>query len=296
MKIFLTGASGLLGNALAAAFLKSGWTVHASSHREPPNQEGLKIHHLDLADTASTRKLISDIQPDVIINAAALSVPAECEANPRLSHTLNAGLPWELARLARDNGLRYIHYSTDMVFDGKEGNYKENSLTKPTNFYGEHKLEAEHRLRETYPPTCTIRLPLLMGNSPSRNRSVHESHWASWKQGRVTPLFEDEWRVPVSVSNVAELTIELIRRPDIQGLYHWAGATRLNRWEMGRLIAARLGVSENLLQKTLARSFAKFKNRPLDLTMDYSKLKALVQTEPAPFEKQLEELIVPRDY
>ncbi|MDA9764392.1 MAG: sugar nucleotide-binding protein [Opitutales bacterium] len=294
MNLFLTGASGLLGHALASAFLDAGWTVHASSHTKQPLDPRLQLYPCDLSQTHALRPPLETVQADAIINAAAITIPAECAKAPNLSRALNINLPTTLAEFAAENKTRLIHFSTDMVFDGKAENYAENSPPNPTNLYGEHKLESENRIQELYPEACIVRLPLLMGNSPAGTRSVHEALWSQWSQGATTPLFEDEWRTPVSVCNVASLTKELFATPTIQGLFHWAGPTHLNRWEMGNLIADKLGVPKNLLQRTLARDFPQFKDRPLNLTMDSSKLKVLVQTEPAPFENQLEDLRVLR--
>ena len=295
MKLFLTGASGLLGNALAASFLDKGWTIHASWHTRKPLLSEPKLHRSDLADVQQLESMLETIQPDLIVNAAALTIPSDCAKNPELSKAINVEMPVALASFSSRNQTRLIHYSTDMVFDGKAGNYQPDSPTNPTNLYGEHKRESEKRVQELYPESCIIRLPLLTGNSPAGTRSVHEALWSEWKRGAITPLFEDEWRSPVSVSNVAEMTHDLIGSPEIQGLFHWAGATYLNRWEMGTLIAEKLDVPKNLLQRSLARDFPQFKDRPLNLTMDSSKLKALVQTDPAPFETQLSEITRPSD-
>ncbi|MCZ6675223.1 MAG: SDR family oxidoreductase [Verrucomicrobia bacterium] len=294
MTIFLTGASGLLGHALAKAFLRKGWGVHGTVNQLPVQMDGLRIHNLDLSTSGELTNTLSNIGPQVIVNAAALSVPATCQIHPQLSHALNVILPNELARYAAQEGIHLIHYSTDMVFDGKSGNYSENDSTHPKNLYGEHKLESEKRVQDISPNTSVvIRLPLLTGNSLSGKRSMHEALWLSWKIGESTKHFEDEWRQPVSVSNVADLTVELIQNPDIHGLFHWAGADQLNRWELGQHIARKLGVPDDLLQKTLSADFPEFKDRPKNLTLDCSKLKARVQTEPAPFKDQLVEMVVP---
>jgi dTDP-4-dehydrorhamnose reductase len=174
MTIFLTGASGLLGNALATAFTKSGWTVHAVHNKRKPTQPGLHLHKIDLTDSKELRHLLNCSKPDSIVNAAALSVPAKCQEDPLLSKALNVALPVELAQVAADQELRFITFSTDLVFDGKLGNYHPSSPTNPTNLYGEHKRESEIRVEETYEKTCIIRLPLLMGNSPSGTRSTVE--------------------------------------------------------------------------------------------------------------------------
>jgi dTDP-4-dehydrorhamnose reductase len=293
MKLFLTGASGLLGHALAVSFLKMGWEVHASSHQHPPLANGLRLHKVDLLNKDALREWLSQTRQNAIVNAAGLSVSETCDENPPLSQALNVELPCDLARIAGEQGLRFIHFSTDMVFDGKSGNYSTSSPTQPSNRYGQHKLESEKQVRGLYKQSCVIRLPLLMGNSPSGTRSVHESLWRKWKESISTALFQDEWRQPVSASNVADLTAELLQKESISGLFHWAGADKVNRWEMGLLIAEKLGVPEHLLQKTVARNFSQFRNRPLDLSMDSSKLKAQVQTEPAPFKIQLAEIVIP---
>jgi len=293
MKVFLTGASGLLGNTLALQFLEQGWQVHATSHTHRPVDPRLNLHSINLANTSEIAPLLESIQPQAIVNAAALTYPNACEKNPHLSKALNLSLPEALAQYVVEKGIRFIHFSTDLVFNGKRGNYTPKCSTNPTNLYGKHKLAAEHATQSTYSQTCIIRLPLLNGNSPSGARSVHEALWQEWKQSKVTPLFEDEWRSPISVSNVAQLTVELIGQPEIHGLFHWAGENRINRWVMGNLIAEQLDVPKYLLQKTLAANFEQFKDRPLNLTMDSSKLKALVQTKPAPFKNQLAEMTRP---
>ena len=293
MTIFLTGASGLLGHALAKAFAQTQWKVHGTSHRQRPSAKNICLHQVDLTKSEELNKLLKDIKPDAIVNAASLSVPADCEKDPLRSKALNITLPTEIARIANDQDLDFIHFSTDMVFDGKAGNYLPDSPTNPTNLYGEHKRESEIRVHDLAPNSRILRLPLLMGNSLSGTRSVHETLWNCWSQGMITPLFEDEWRNPVSVTNVALLVEELLVNLDITGLFHWAGGDRLNRWELGQSIAQKLNVPLDQLQRTRAGNLPHFKDRPLNLTLDSSKLKALVQTEPAPFEIQLEEIVTP---
>ena len=290
MTIFLTGASGLLGNAIAKQLLDLGYSVHGTIYKTNVSLPGLIPHQVDLSNPVELGDCLLKIQPAALVNAAALSIPTDCTSNPALSQSLNVDLPVRLATIASKLKSRYIHFSTDMVFDGKRGNYSEQDTPNPTNLYAEHKLESETWIQENTTESCIIRLPLLMGNSISGTRSVHEAHWQRWKVGQITPLFEDEFRTPVSVSSIAELTAELLTKKDIQGLFHWAGTTVVNRWEMGKQIAAKLGVPKDLLLKTQARSDPRFQNRPLDLTLNISRLKALVATEPPTFEDQLDEI------
>lgn len=293
MTIFLTGASGLLGHALAKVFLQNQWKVHASVHNRQPTSNQLCIHKMDLSKPGEIENALRESRPDAIVNAAALSIPAACREEPELSHAINVALPNTLSKLTENLGARLIHFSTDMVFDGTAGSYSEEDTTNPSNIYGEHKLQAEQVVLSNSPNSCVLRLPILMGNSPAGTRSIHESLWQAWKEGDVASLFEDEWRQPTSVTNVATLTAELLKKPKICGLFHWAGATRLSRWEIGKQIAKTLSVSESLLQQTRAIDDPRFKDRPLDLTMNCSKLSALVQTKPASLKNQLEEIVIP---
>ena len=160
----------------------------------------------------SPRLPIDSVLKDSVCFAAYAENPEYMETLRLLDarkKELRDRLPTTLAEFAAENKTRLIHFSTDMVFDGKAENYAENSPPNPTNLYGEHKLESENRIQELYPEACIVRLPLLMGNSPAGTRSVHEALWSQWSQGATTPLFEDEWRTPVSVCNVASLTKEL---------------------------------------------------------------------------------------
>lgn len=293
MNIFLTGASGLLGHAIAKHLIAQGHSVHAATHKTNVSFPELIPHKVDLSRTDQVENTLSKVQPEAIINAAALSIPFHCEENPTLSQALNKDLPIQLALIAANLKSRCIHFSTDMVFDGKQGSYSEADAPRPTNIYGEHKLASENRIRENAPETVIVRLPLLMGNSPSRTRSVHEAHWQHWKVQRVTPLIEDELRTPVSVSNVAALAAKLLKKKHIQGLFHWGGATALSRWDMGQLIARKLGIPLNLLIKTQAKNDPRFKDRPLNLTLNVSLLSKLVTTRPPSFEEQLKGIETP---
>lgn len=104
MTIFLTGASGLLGNALAHTFAGNPWQVHGTSHHRRPLAKGIRLHLVGLTQPGELNKLLQAIKPDAIVNAASLSVPADCEKDPQRSKVLNITLPTALARFATDQG------------------------------------------------------------------------------------------------------------------------------------------------------------------------------------------------
>ncbi len=294
MRILITGVSGLLGNTLATNLHELGHEVYGTVFHHPHEIDGVGIQNLDLTEFPTLTAILGALHPEVILNAAALSQPAVCNAIPENSRELNIDLPMVLARWVEQYDSRLIHFSTDMVFDGQEGNYSPESSTNPKNLYGHHKLKGEQEVAETAPDhSLILRLPILMGNSPSKRRSVHEALFGSWNKNKKSVLFEDEFRQPVSVENVATLCHELLDKPAINGLHHWAGAEAISRYEMGKQIAAHFEVSEDLLQPVIAKENPKLADRPLNLTFDCTSLLELVDTKPATFAEQLPKLIQP---
>lgn len=296
MKILLTGASGLLGSAFARSAKRRGHHVFGitGSHRGPI--EGLaERRSLDLGDLKAVEALVLELFPDAIVNCAAISEPKDCEADPAASHRLNVALPEKLALLARHLFATFIHISSEQVFDGKADLYHRASEPSPPNEYARQKLESELRVNELAAEfTTTLRLPLLMGNSLSGTRSMHERLFQSWATGQPTPLFTDEHRQPCLVDNAADAMVELCERSDLKGVYHWAGEKVLSRFEMGQRIAQRFGLPAALVQAAERGDDPRFANRQARLALDLDPLASKLKTKPQCFADQLDALVVPK--
>ncbi|HLS27565.1 MAG TPA: SDR family oxidoreductase [Opitutales bacterium] len=295
MIVYLTGATGLAGAAIAEAFARRGHKVvgvaFQSEATSPAVSEWLRF---DLGNEDEVIHSLLDRFPDVIVNAAAISSPAACDEDPEKSRQVNVKLPIALARIAHHLSARLIHLSTDMVFDGKKGHYRPDSPTAPTSLYGEQKLEAEKEVLNRAPEFATvIRTTLLMGDSPGGRRSVHEKLFESWASGKKTPLFVDELRQPCLAENLAEVVLEIAERNDLLGIYHWAGAEELSRFEIGQRILEHFKLPSDLIERASLRDDAKFADRPADLTLDTSALTGKLKTRPLPFDEQLQRLKVP---
>lgn len=298
MLIYLTGATGLLGHAVLKTAARRGHKIIGVGFTRDP--EGEAIQHsvkLDLREPNQAVRSILDHFPDVIINAAAISEPAACEQNPENSARLNIELPDTLARLAHHMSARLVHVSTDMVFDGKKGNYSPDDLPGPASVYGKQKLRAEASVLELAPEFATVvRTTLLTGNSPEGKRSVHEKLFQTWAAGNTTRLFHDEFRQPCHAENLADVLIEIAERNDIQGLYHWTGGETVSRYEIGDRIRERFKLPKSSIEKTSLKDDPAFASRPADLTMDISALLGKLKTRPQPFSQQLDTFHVPTPF
>src|SRR5437899_7658108 len=130
--VWITGAAGLIGNYLAhtASQFAPGWRTRPLARSD-----------LDLSDRQKVASLFRQDQPNAIFHCAALSKSTDCEANPALARKLNIEVTQQLCELARD--VPFIFFSSDLVFDGRIGNYNEASPVNPLSVYAETKVSAE---------------------------------------------------------------------------------------------------------------------------------------------------------
>jgi dTDP-4-dehydrorhamnose reductase len=301
MKVMLTGASGLVGHATLLAALARGHEVMALGHNHlpplPPAVAAREQTHAvqcDLADLAALERLVFDYYPDAIVNAAAYSSPAAVAADPAGAERLNVALPRRLAQLANHLSAGFLHVSSDQVFDGQTGPYRSTDTPLPRSLYGQLKLLAEKEALKFGGNFVTIlRITIVNGNSPSGRRSLHEKLFHAWAAGQVTPLYTDELRQPVGAANVADVLVELLERPSLHGLFHWAGPDLLSRHEMGLALLAHFGLPAHLVRPARAADEPDAESRPLALELILPPLLGKLKATPTPFAQQLPDLAVP---
>lgn len=295
MKVFVFGASGLVGSAIVRACVRRRIETFAFHGSRPSGIEGtVSEREVDVTNRETIERIILEEWPDVVVNAAAISNPAGVDRDPGLAEKVNVAFPRQLAMLTRHIGSKMVHFSTDMVFDGREGGYRSTSTPAPTSLYGQMKLLAEKEvLRFNDERPIILRITLVNGNSISGQRSVHEKLLAAIADGQKPRLFTDEIRQPCSAGNVAEAVVELCEREDLHGIFHWAGSERLSRYDLGCRILQRFGLDEDRLEAVSMRDDPGNENRPTDLTMELSPLAPKMKTLPASLQEQMEELKAP---
>lgn len=208
-----------------------------TANRFSPNflPVGLTRPVLDLLDSAAVERAFYQQNPAAIIHCAALSKSPDCQANPKLAHQLNVDLTARLAELAAD--IPFIFFSSDLVFDGRKGNYSESDPTNPLNVYAETKVAAE-KIVLANPRHTVIRTSLNGGTSPTGDRGFNEQIRRAWQAGQTLNFFRDEFRNPIPAALTARATWELLAKRQT-GLFHVAGSERLSRAAIGELLAAR---------------------------------------------------------
>jgi dTDP-4-dehydrorhamnose reductase len=243
---WVTGAGGLIGNQIVETAIRfaPSWRLHA-----------LKRGDLDLLDFEAVQGTFEKEQPQLIVHCAALSKTPDCEADPALARKLNVDVTKFLADLAADIPL--VFFSTDLVFDGRKGNYVESDRVNPISVYGETKAAAE-KLVLTNPKHTVIRTSLNSGTSPTGDRAFDEQLRRLFQRGATVKLFTDEFRSPIAAIVTARSMWELVSH-NATGIYHVAGSERMSRWQIGQLIAARC---PELHPKIEAESLANYRGAP----------------------------------
>jgi len=299
MKIFLAGASGLVGSAFVRAAKRQGHHVIGVVGGFAGLIEGVAQQlRLDLTNETATTRATLDAAPDAIVNCAAVSAPEQCEANPVSSRKMNVELPAALARAAQKLSVPLVHLSSEQVFDGRRvAPYAASDPVTPINLYAEQKLESEQAVHAAAPELATtLRVPLLLGNSATGQRGIHERLLAEWSVGKTPRLFVDEFRQPCSAGNLAEVILEICQRRDIRGLWHWAGTDLVSRLELGRRVADHFGLCETrapLAPVNRAQLPEVARKRQPSLALAMAPLAAQLKTRPQSLSQQLSELTVP---
>jgi dTDP-4-dehydrorhamnose reductase len=259
---WVTGSRGLIGNYLVqtSAQFSGQWKIR-----------GLARDQFDLLNFDSVRSEFKNDSPQLIIHCAALSQSPACQKNPALARKLNVEVTALLAELAAD--IPFIFFSTDLVFDGRKGNYVETDPVNPLGIYAETKVAAE-KIVFANPKHTIIRTSLNGGISPSGDRGFNEQLRRAFERGEALKLFTDEFRSPISAEITAGAVWELTSK-NKPGIYHIAGSERLSRWEIGQLIAARW---PNLHPKIEAESLANYHGAPRspDTSLNCAKIQKLL--------------------
>lgn len=258
----ITGAGGLIGSYLlrTAPAFAPGWKVR-----------GLTRSDLDLTDCRAVRQAFHDIRPQLLIHCAALSKTQVCQQHPDLARKINVEATALLTELASE--IPFIFFSSDLVFDGRTGNYDESASVNPLSLYAETKVEAE-RLVLANPKHVVLRIALSGGRSPTGDRGFNEEIRRAWQAGLTLTLFTDEFRSPLPAIVTAQAVWGLVAKYE-PGLYHLCGAERLSRWQIGQLLAERW---PELNPKLLPASRRDYHGppRPQDVSLNCSRLQKIL--------------------
>jgi dTDP-4-dehydrorhamnose reductase len=238
MKIAVIGASGQLGQDVVRTFTDQGDEVEALNHQD-----------IELSRLESVVACLRSVQPEVVVNTAAMHHVENCEQQPDRAHDVNVTGAKNLATATHDLGSVLIHVSTDYVFDGKKSKpYVETDEALPLNVYGRTKLEGEQLVRQINPRHYVLRTAALYGSHPCRAKGgqnfVDLMLRLAKERGRVR-VVDSEFTTPTATADVAR-QIAALSRSEAYGRYHATAEGSCSWYEFAREIFRVTDVSVNL--------------------------------------------------
>lgn len=255
MRVAITGAYGMLGRHLVGV-LSEEFEVIPWSHSE-----------CDLTDPASIKLAFMTFDPDVVINCAAMTNVDECESNCVAAFNTNSTGPHHLAIGCWTNQIRLIHISTDQVFDGKANcPYQENAVSgfSPVNVYGRSKLAGELYIGGTPVDCCICRTSWLYGHG---SNFISKMMGIAKNSDKPIKIVDDLYGNPTSCAAVAAGVLELLKRPDLNGVFHLSCGGIASKYELIKEAFLLLEVRADITPC----SVKDFKGAPRPLKVDLGK-------------------------
>ena len=264
MKILVVGSTGLLGSAILSC---SEHDIVGTYLEHAPWKKGSV--KLDITDREQVFKTVQRVCPDSIIHCAALIDTETCEEKPDVAKKLHVDGTKNLVDAAKDNRAHFVYMSTEVVFDGKKGNYTEHDVPNPLNVYARTKLEGERCALE-YSNSCSVRTNLFGWNY------LHKESVAEWmlhalRNRKEITLFDDVYFTPILTTDLASILMQMVKRR-FRGLYHVGGAQRISKYGFGLELAKVFGLEPSMFKPIHVREKNFKGERPLDTSLDCSKI------------------------
>lgn len=265
MKILITGSNGLLGQKLV--YRLAGHPHHellATSRGQNRLQktDGYQYRPLDITLPEDWKGAIKGFQPDVVIHTAAMTHVDRCHEDPQACEEQNVEAVKHLIAACQPYGTHVIHLSTDFIFDGEAGPYREEDKPAPLSIYGTSKLKGEELLRASGLPVAILRTILVYGVAEELSRS-NIVLWAKGALEKGTPIqvVDDQYRSPTLAEDLAEACV-LAAEKKATGIYHISGPRTFSIFELVQQIAVFWDLDENLLTRVSSDTLNQAAKRP----------------------------------
>lgn len=270
MKILIIGASGLIGGGLYKEFKKNGHQVIGTYNNFPLPD----LFKLDITNKSEVEKVIKEIKPDWVLHPAAYADVDGCEKNPELCYKIN----WEGVKNVVDTcknfNIPILIFSTDYIFDGKNGPYKEDDQPNPLSIYGKVKLEMENYVKKNLEKYLIVRTANVFGWEPQGKNFVIRLI-NSLKEGKQLNIVTDQIGSPTYVGTLTK-TIKYLVEKGYTGVYNVTGCETINRYQFAQQIVQVFSLKKDLIKPTTTEKINQVAKRPPAGGLRIDKVQALL--------------------
>lgn len=263
--ILIIGANGFTGRRMLNDYAgKPEYNVTGCSLRKDIQPgENYRFIQADIRDEAAVQAVFNETRPDIVINTSALSVPDYCETHHDEAFDTNVAAVEKLANACEKYKSRFIHLSTDFVFDGKSNRlYSEQDLANPVNYYGVTKLEGEKRVAACCSNYAIVRVVVVYGKAlPGQHGNILQLVANRLRNGEEIRVVSDQWRTPTYVGDISTGVKQLMNHP-ANGIYHICGGECLTIAEIAYQVADYLKLDRSLIHPVTTEEMQEATPRP----------------------------------
>lgn len=266
------------------------WSVVLSIRISGPEGNHTFVR-LDINDYPAVEVLFDHVCPDVVVNCSALSVPDYCEQHREEAYATNVAAVENLAHCCEHQGSRFIHLSTDFVFDGKSDRlYTEEDLPAPLNYYGVTKYQGEQAVANICRSYAIARVVVVYGKAlPGQHGNILQLVKNRLEAGQEIRVVSDQYRTPTWVADVAD-GVERLMNTGNTGIYHICGAEHLSIAEIAYRVADYFGLDRSLIRPVTTEEMKEATPRPRNSGLSIGKAKRELGYRPHTLEEGLKEM------
>lgn len=293
MNILIIGANGFTGRQILNDLVAGNkYNITACSLRDDILAgDGYRFIRADIRNASEVQALFKEVYPDVVINTSALSVPDFCETHHLEARATNVTAVEHLAHACEQYGSRFIHLSTDFVFDGRSDRlYTEEDEPNPVNYYGITKLEGEQRVMEFCSNYAIVRVVVVYGKAlPGQHGNIVQLVANKLRAGETIRVVSDQWRTPTFVGDISEGVERLMLYPK-NGIYHLCGSDCVSIAEIAYRVADLLGLDRSLILPVTTEEMNEATPRPRFSGLSIAKAKHEINYTPRSLEEGMKEM------
>lgn len=292
-KILITGSNGLLGQKLVELLTQTA-THHivatARGENRLPFTDGYEYQSMDITNREQVQEVVANVKPNVIIHTAAMTNVDQCETEKTSCWAQNVSSVEYLVDACEKIDCFLLHVSTDFIFDGKSGPYKEDAEANPISFYGWSKYAAEKVVSNSNIRWAIARTVLVYGIAHDMSRT-NIILWVkkSLEDGKNIKVVTDQWRTPTLAEDLAK-GCALIAEKEAEGIFNISGKDFLTPYEMAIMTADYFKLDKSLISQADSTTFSQPAKRPPRTGFDLSKSQQVLDYQPVSFMEGIEVL------
>ena len=237
MRVLVIGGSGFVGRYLVRRLSENAdHEVSGTFLSRPPGDDGNAWHRVDLIDSDGLERVFMASQPEVVVHLAAIADVGTAERDPGSARAVNVGGTSEIVRLCRQGGSRQVFVSTEYVFDGRRGFYREDEPPSPNTQYGRTKQEAEQEVARLGSGGSVVRTSIVYGWPLQRHRNFVPVLIERLRSGQPYRASTSVMRSPVYVEHLVEGLARLVEESHA-GVHHIAGRDWVSMYDFALAVA-----------------------------------------------------------